>query len=181
MRPESPAEPWRGFLTSLDASLDEPVDLHCMGGFAVSQYFGLERETADLDVLSLIPTVLATRVETLAGFGSALHKKHGVYIERVGVANYPASYEDRLIRAFPVWRNVRLWVLDPHDLALTKLERSNDRDIQDVIFLARSGLIDRLTLVSRFEAEFEPYVVGRTPTWNRGTLKVWIEACWREG
>jgi hypothetical protein len=48
-----------------------------MGGFAVSQYFGLERETADLDVLSLIPTVLATRVETLAGFGSALHKKHG--------------------------------------------------------------------------------------------------------
>jgi hypothetical protein len=44
-RTEVPAEPWRSFLSDLDAILDEPADLHCIGGFAISQYFGFGRET----------------------------------------------------------------------------------------------------------------------------------------
>jgi hypothetical protein len=76
------------------------------------------------------------------------------------------------------WSKVRLWALEPHDLALTKLERSIERDIRDVIFLARRGLIDRHTLVARFETELEPYITGRTLTWHRTTLKMWIDSCW---
>jgi hypothetical protein len=75
---------------------------------------------------------------------------------------------------------VRLWALEPHDLALTKLERSNDRDIRDVMFLAQAGLITRETLLQRFEMELEPYLTGRTPTWNRSTLQMWISSCWTE-
>ena len=178
MPADRPAEPWFSFLTELDAQLDEPADFHCIGGFVVCQYLGFGRETADLDVLSVIPGRAASRVVQLAGKGSALHQKHRVYIDHVGVANYPDNYESRLIRAFPVWPNVRLWALEPHDLALTKLERSIERDIRDVIFLAQAGLIDRDTLVARFEAELEPYITGRTATWHRTTLKMWIEACW---
>lgn len=98
----------------------------------------------------------------------------------VSVVHYPADYQDRLVRAFPFWTKVRLWALEPHDLALTKLERRNDRDIQDVIFLAQAGLMTREVLVSRFEAEWQPYVTGRTPTWNLTTLQMWIEVCWPE-
>jgi hypothetical protein len=180
MPPDRPAEPWLAFLTELDSQLDEPVDFHCIGGFVVSQHYGFGRETADLDVLSVIPRQAADRIFQLAGKGSALHRIHRVYIDRVGVANCPADYEDRLVRAFPVWSKVRLWALEPHDLALTKLERSNERDIRDVIFLAQAGLINRDTLVSRFETELEPYITGRTPTWRRTTLKMWIDACWPE-
>jgi len=79
---------------------------------------------------------------------------------------------------FPIWANIRLLALEPHDLALTKLERSNDRDIHDVMHLAQAGLIVRETLIARFEKELEPYITGRTPTWNRTTLKMWVEACW---
>ena len=61
----------------------------------------------------------------------------------------------RLVRIFPAWPNVRLWALEPHDLALTKLERSNDRDFRDVMYLAQAGLIVRETLISRFEKELE--------------------------
>src|SRR6266550_1081002 len=50
----------------------------------------------------------------------------------------------------PVWPNLRLWAPEPHDLALTKLERSNERDIRDVIFLAQADLINRDTLLARF-------------------------------
>lgn len=175
-----PAEPWMSFLTDLDAALDGSADFHCIGGFVVSQHYRFARETADLDVLTVIPPDAALRVATLAGRGSPLQKKHRVYIDHVSIANYPDDYQTRLIHVFPFWPNLRLWALEPHDLALTKLERSNDRDIRDVIFLAQAGLIERQTLISRFEKEFEPYITGRTPTWNRTTLNMWVEACWPE-
>ena len=180
MPPDQPTEPWQSFITALDSKLDEPVDFHCIGGFVVSQYYGLGRETADLDILSLIPRQSADRIIQLAGKGSSLHKVYRVYLDLVTVANHPEDYEARLQRAFPIWPNVRLWVLEPHDLALTKLERSNERDIRDVIFLAQAGLINRDTLVTRFESELEPYLTGRTPTWHRTTLKMWIDTCWPE-
>src|SRR5713101_3994850 len=140
-----PSEPWLSFLTDLDAELGEPADFHCIGGFVVTQHYGFARDTADLDVLSVIPPEAAQRVAGLAGKGSPLQKKHRVYIDHVGVANYPDDYEARLVRLFPLWANVRLWALEPHDLALTKLERSNDRDIRDVMYLAQAGLIVRET------------------------------------
>jgi len=178
MSAERPVEPWFSFLTELDAGLEEPVDLHCIGGFVVSQTYGFARETRDLDVLTVAPRDAANRLLALAGRGSPLQKKYLVYLDYVGVANYPADYEDRLTRTFPVWSNVRIWALEPHDLALTKLERSNDRDVQDVVYLARTGLINRETLVSRFENELEPYITGPTPTWHRTTLSLWLEQCW---
>ena len=110
-----PAEPWLSFLTDLDAALDEPADFHCISGFVVSQHYGFARETADLDVLTVIPPDVAQRVAELAGKGSPLQKKHRVYIDHVFVANYPNDYESRLVRVFPVSLKVRLWALEPHD------------------------------------------------------------------
>jgi hypothetical protein len=177
---ELPAEPWRSFLADLDALLAQPTDLHCIGGFAISQYFGFARETADLDALSVAPQAMRTAIAEAASKGSALHKKHRVFIDQVGVANFPDSYESRLRRAWPMWEKLRLWIPEPHDLALTKLERSNERDIRDVMFLAHAGLINREMLMKRFESEMEPYLTGPTPTWHRTTLRMWIEACWPE-
>ena len=177
---EAPAEPWRSFLADLDDLLDQPVDCHCAGGFAISQYFGFARETADLDVLSIVPLPMRATITVVAGLGSALHKKHRVFIDLVSVANFPDAYESRVQRAWPIWSKLRLWIPEPHDLALTKLERSNERDIRDVMFLAQAGLINRDTLIARFETEMEPYLTGPTPTWHRTTLNMWIEACWRE-
>jgi hypothetical protein len=53
MLDDAPPEPWLSFLNALDVGIDEPVDLHCMGGFVVVQAFGLGRATADIDVLSV--------------------------------------------------------------------------------------------------------------------------------
>jgi hypothetical protein len=66
MPADRPAEPWFSFLTELDAQLDEPADFHCIGGFVVSQYLGFGRETADLDVLRVIPGQAALRVVEFA-------------------------------------------------------------------------------------------------------------------
>jgi hypothetical protein len=175
---ERPAESWFSFLSELDGRLSEDIELHCIGGFVVSQYYGCARETADLDVLGVVPLQAAQLIEALAGKGSPLHRKYRLYVERVGIASFPDSYSSRLIRVFPFWSRLKLWALEAHDLALTKLERSIDRDLQDVMFLARAGLLQRDTLLQRYRSEMRPYLSGPTPTWHDTTLQMWIDTCW---
>ena len=58
---------------------------------------------------------------------------------------------------FPdVWRYLRLFVLKPRDLALTKLERNTERDRDDVQRLARAGHLDKEILRRRYYDELRP-------------------------
>ena len=72
---ERPGEPWWSFLTELDTQLNEPADLHCIGGFVVIQVYGFERETADIDLLTVIPQQANPVLASLAGKGSLLHRE----------------------------------------------------------------------------------------------------------
>lgn len=110
---ERPAATWFSFLSDLDAQLREDVDVHCMGGFVVSQYYDCARETADLDVLGVVPVQATNQIEALAGKGSPLYRKYRVYLESAGVTSYPDSYESRLIHIFPFWRRLKLWHSKP--------------------------------------------------------------------
>jgi len=55
MPPDAPTEPWLSLLNDLDGTLDGVTDLHCIGGFDVMQAYGLDRATADIDVISALP------------------------------------------------------------------------------------------------------------------------------
>src|SRR5262245_53549019 len=125
---KGPPEPWASFLRALDSRLSEPAQLHCIGGFVVTMQFGVSRTTADIDVLPTSSQEILSRVQQIAGFGSELHRQFKVYIQPVGVVTYPESYSSRLIRMWPRFKleHVRLYALEPHDLALTKLERNQD-------------------------------------------------------
>lgn len=50
-----PPEPWQSFLSDLDDALQSPARLDCIGGFVVTQLYGLARPTADVDVIELAP------------------------------------------------------------------------------------------------------------------------------
>ena len=41
--------PWNGFLTELDEMLSESLELHCIGGFVISHFYGSPRTTGDID------------------------------------------------------------------------------------------------------------------------------------
>ena len=73
--PREIPKPWDAFLKDLDRSLEEPVELHCLGGFVLTMLYGLKRPTADVDVLAVRPRM---DLNPLAGIGSPLHKKHRV-------------------------------------------------------------------------------------------------------
>jgi hypothetical protein len=146
-------EPWKSFLTELDASIDEELELHCLGGFAMTFLYGLERPTADVDILPIASSA-AERLISIAGQGSTLHRKHRVYIQIVGVAPVPINYEDRLKEMFPgTFSRMGLWGLDPYDVALSKLERNTQRDRDDVKHLARTVPLDVKVLEERYLTE----------------------------
>ena len=171
-----PAEPWASFLRELDGLLKAAVELHCLGGFVVTQQYGIGRETSDIDFLSVAARSREDDVEALAGLGSALYQKYRVYLQYVGVATPPCNYATRLQPMFPdeSWRRLRLLALDPTDIALSKLERNADRDRDDVLRLARAGLVDAQTLKARYYEEVRPYLLSRE-SWHDKTLELWLE------
>src|ERR1039458_1220818 len=125
MRRDHPPEPWHSFFLEIDKTCDQPVALQCIGGFAMAMLYGLPRPTVDVAFLPVVPGDERGRLEALAGMGSALHRKHGVYVQHVGIVTVPESYEDRLIPIFPdAYGGVRLTGLEAHDLAFSKLERN---------------------------------------------------------
>lgn len=177
---EAPSEPWSPFLNDLDAILNEKTDLHCMGGFALVQAYGLDRATADIDVLSVAPLSSGARLLQLAGKESLLRNKHGIYLDVVTVATAPENYLARVKPLYPgVWQNLHLFVLEAHDLALTKLERNFERDRADVAHLASAGYLQPAILRARYDKELRPYIVGRE-SWHDQTLELWLDAYFPE-
>jgi Nucleotidyltransferase of unknown function (DUF6036) len=171
-----PPEPWASFLRELDELLKGAVELHCLGGFVVTQQYGVGRETSDIDFLSVASRSREDDVEALAGLGSALYKKYRVYLQYVGVVTPPCNYATRLQPMFPdeSWKRLRLLALDPTDIALSKLERNADRDRDDVLRLARAGLVDAQALRARYFEEVRPYLLSRE-NWHDQTLELWLE------
>ena len=172
--PRDLPEPWRSFLLDLDSMVDHEVQLHCCGGFVVTMRHGLQRATADVDVLSIVPHKDMEALAAVARQGSELHKKHGVYLDVVTVASYPDEYETRLTPMdIGTLRHLRLFALEAHDLALTKLERNTDRDRADVEFLATAVPLEPSLLKQRYGREMRPYL-GR-PEREDLTLDLWLE------
>ena len=123
--PPELGQPWRAFFDDIDALLTEPVTLHCLGGFVITAVHGMPRPTADVDVLAVASGDTITRLVAIGGKASTLHKKHGLYVDAVTVAECPDGYESRLTQIDPgAWQNLRVFALDPYDLALAKLQRN---------------------------------------------------------
>lgn len=174
-RPEPPA-PWREFLSDVDAALREPVVLHCLGGFVAAMRHGLPRTTSDVDFVEIVPRDQLRALEAIAGRGSPLARRRGLYFQHVPVASLPESYAARLTALFPGrFRHLRLLALDPHDLALSKLGRNGPIDREDIAYLAKAVPLEPDLLRRRYEQELRPIAVG-DPRRLDEVLDLWIEA-----
>ena len=170
---EQLSSPWKGFLTELDGMLGESLALYCVGGFALVHFYGFPRTTADIDYCAAVPANL--NLDEVAAQGSALHKKHGVWLHRVAVANLPEEYGTRLQEMAPgKFKHLKLLVPDPYDCILSKLERGSGKDRDDADFLFRSQKLDAHVLCERYERELRHNPIGNV-AWHDGTLKLWIE------
>ncbi len=172
--PARPPQPWNAFLTALDEQLAGRVDLYCLGGFVMTQFYGMSRQTSDIDFLEIEPSANAAPVCELAGEGSLLAKKYKVYLHQTALQTVPGDFRDRLTEMFPgCYAQLRLLALDPYDLALSKLERNIQRDRDDVKWLARSVPLDLDVLQKRYKSEMRPYLSNEAR--QDLTLKLWID------
>ncbi len=176
---DAPPEPWQSFLRELDERLTEAVELHCIGGFVVSLHYGVGRQTADIDFLNVVPRNPSLDLEAIAGPRSELHRRYGLYVQRVTMTNAPEGYAGRLKRMFPAagWKRLSLFAMEVHDLALSKLERNAERDREDVLGLAALGQLNARTLEDRYREELRPYLLGDIERYDL-TIRLWLEMCW---
>jgi hypothetical protein len=149
--------PWKPFLTEIDQALTEPLELHCIGGFALVHFYELPRTTGDIDYYTAIPANID--LDAAAGEGSPLHRKYRIWLHRVGVVNLPESYDTRLTDMAPgEFHHLKLLVPDAYDCILSKLERHATKDRDDADYLFRSQKLDVITLRERYTSELRPHL-----------------------
>ena len=174
--PHDLRSPWKEFLDELDGLLQEPMELHCVGGFAVVAAYGLPRSTNDLDYFSMTPRERTTELHRIAGEGSTLSSKHKVHIHQAAVASMPEGYQERLTELFPRrFKNLRLLVPDPYDIVLSKLGRNESRDREDVKYLSKTQNLDPNVLKKRYDDELRVNLIG-PPEQHDLTFRFWLEA-----
>jgi hypothetical protein len=162
--------PWPRFLTEVDHSLSEVVELHCAGGFVLTVVHGIPRTTADLDYISAVPRQAAEELERIAGRGSDLAKRHKVFLQAVGgVGDYPENYESRLTTLPLGLKKLTLRIIEPYDLLLSKLTRNSPKDMEDVRALVQKLNLEFDVLLERFRIEMS-WVSRRD--WHEQTLNV---------
>ncbi len=164
---------WVPFFKAIDAELKVPVELHCLGGFAIASKFGLPRATGDVDFVE-VGGAEAIDLLAIAGRGTALAKKHKLYLDFVTVGVYPEAYAQRLEElALDGLERLRIKVFEKHDIVLAKLSRAADHDREDVKYLASTAGLDGAVLRERFEKEVKFQCTNETRDQN--TLDFWIE------
>jgi hypothetical protein len=166
-------EPWRSFLTEVDEALQQEVTLHCLGGFVLTALYALPRPTGDIDYISINPNGVQEELFRIAGLGSPLSKKHKLYFQRVGVADYPEEYESRLMPLEIGLQKLKLLVFEPYDLVLSKLCRDSPKDSEDVKFLVGKLNLNFEVLYKRWSSEMKPWVAVADR--HETTIQLWKE------
>lgn len=80
-------------------------------------------------------------------------------LSNAAVADVPWNYQDRLICVLPELRKLSVFTLEKHDLALSKVIRGSEQDLQQLAELHRLQVLDFETLVNRFITEMD-HVIG---------------------
>lgn len=152
MRRPLDAERLQRFMRALGAEAEKDIRLYLTGG-ATAVLFGWRPSTIDVD-LKMEPE------------SDRLLRAIPDLKERLEV-NIELSAPDQFIPELPGWRErsrfiaregrLSFYHYDFYGQALSKIQRGHAQDLSDVQSMLEEGLIDRATLLKRFE-EIEPHL-----------------------
>jgi hypothetical protein len=136
------------FLRRIDSKLDAPADIVVIGGAAAMLAYGAVGPTKDIDTWHDVPEpVLHAYRRVIAEAGE------DVPISKAGVADLPYDAEDRLVEVQIDLEHLRVWVPERHDLALSKIIRAYQHDLDTVEEMHAVNPLDERTIFERFEHE----------------------------
>ena len=125
------------FLTAPGRRYPHPAQLVLLGGSALC-LLGSPRPTLDIDYIGddLKKDNLQKTMEELA-------RQMGLDVEAIPIDQFvplPAGGQKRNIRV-DVFGKIEVSILDPYSIALSKLDRGFDTDLDDIVFLIQHGFI----------------------------------------
>ncbi len=142
-------------------SLRSPINVYLAGGMAVHLYTA-NRVTTDVDAefgsRVFIPSDLIVDVTLEDG------TRESVYFDTNYNASFALLHEDYLDDAIPLdlgTEHIRLHVLSPLDLAVSKIARFANNDKEDIAALVRLGLTTAHEIEQRATSALAGYVGGQ--------------------
>ena len=145
MKPlDEPLESLRRLLQEARSRIDRPIEIILIGGAAALLSKAINRITEDIDIIASSRTVaklqaagaLKFPIQPVADSFLCLHpdyRKSCIYVREL---------------SFPP--KIRVYRLSPLDLAISKLSRFQQVDVEDIEAILKSERIDRKTLVRRY-------------------------------
>ena len=140
--------------------LAEPVQAWLAGGFAV-HYYTRHRVSRDVDIkwshrILIPPDMQAFEIDMPgSAAGTQIVVMDGGFADVFG--SFPPEWEERSQEVHR-FDNMVLHVIDPVDLAVSKVARFSERDREDIRELAERGLIDPDTFAKRADAALDYYI-----------------------
>jgi hypothetical protein len=142
-------------------SLRSPLNVYLAGGMAVHLYTA-SRVTTDVDAefggRVFLPNDLMVEVTLEDG------TQQVIYLDTNYNSSFALMHEDYLDDAIPVDLGVhqllRVHVLSPVDLAVSKIARFADNDKEDIAALVRLGLTSADAIEQRATSALAGYIVG---------------------
>lgn len=127
----------RTLLTEVGQRYHQPATLLLLGGSALC-LLGSPRPTLDIDYVGhdLHKNALQAVIEQVA---QEMHLE----VEAVPIDEFVPLPEDAQQRQLVVGQfgSIAVYILDPYTIALSKIDRGFDTDIEDILFLIRQGLV----------------------------------------
>lgn len=115
-----------------------------IGGSAIALY-GVPLGTVDIDLLERT-TISLEQALVAARVGTGLN----IPVLPALVADVPWEADSRLQREAGAWTKLTVFKLEPHDLALSKAVRGDERDLAAIEALHRVVDLDREILITRY-------------------------------
>ena len=128
------------FLERLGQEYGRPATLYLLGGSALS-LLGSPRSTLDIDYDVELPQ---TELIVLQGAINALAAEMHLDVEFVPLAEFaplpPSAHERR--RFIGRYGQLDVYIFDLYSIALSKISRGFESDLEDVLYLLKAGLIE---------------------------------------
>ena len=127
----------RAFLERLGEQYTQPLELYLLGGSALC-FLGSQRRTIDIDcTIESMSKELEAAIDDVA-------RELQLEVEIIPIDEFiplppAASTRHQSVGNFG---NISVYVYDPYSIALSKIARGFETDIQDVLFLLHQGFID---------------------------------------
>lgn len=138
------------FLTRLGESYSKPANLYLLGGSALL-LLGNLRQTLDIDYTTDLNPPQQQVLETIM---NELAVHYRLDVDAVPIAEFVPLPPGAEARRHFIGRfgQVDVYVYDLYTIALSKIARGFETDMDDVVFLVKSNLIDLSELQKHFQA-----------------------------